>query len=458
MALNLKDLKKFPGNKALGGEFKFIPVDYRNKTVDDIPNLQPHEVNVQAIIKVGLTVDPKTGKRVRPLRPNLCLVSDIPDDDQVIFILRLRKEKKLELAAQDEGKSTLVTSGEMTLNMLIDKFFVDKVSTQVDAKGTQGLLDFWRKEFGHCTLDEITSIDIENHLHNTKKIRNWKPSTFNNYRGPLLQCFKWGMSREGNRIVKHNPVTDVQPDKVENGRDIILNDVQRERLFFELAIRTSHVKEFTQDYRGEEVKCVNPYYKKASNSLSDLVHFGLNTGCRISEAQGLYWEDIDRKRSTINFTKAKRRAKNTRAEIVDGKLVAEYVTNIITDGLKNGSDLKIIKMQAPLKKLLAERQLASKTELIFPEDSRRSWKSLLKVLETPDKEGRFDGVIIPKEFCFHALRHCCGSYLVQGGWSLEKTGEYLGQKSIQSTKRYAHFDESNSEEGADILTRRMYKN
>jgi site-specific recombinase XerD len=84
-------------------------------------------------------------------------------------------------------------------------------------------------------------------------------------------------------------------------------------------------------------------------------------------------------------------------------------------------------------------------------------KKCLSALITSWKAGRFDGVIIPKEFCFHSLRHCCGSYLVQGGWSLEKTGEYLGQKSIQSTKRYAHFDESNSEEGADMLTKRMYK-
>ena len=453
---DMRDLKKFQGNKSLPKGIMFLPVERRKYTVKDINNLPADRVHVLGVYEQDNKVN-QTGKRVRPLRIKLCLVSDIPDNNQLETVFGWRKEKKLELAAQDEAKATLVTSGEMTLNMLIDKFYVNKVSTQVDAKGTKGLLDFWRKKFGHCTLDEITSIDIENHLHNTKIVRNWKPSTFNNYRGPLLQCFKWGMSREGNRIVKHNPVTDMQPEKVENGRDIILNDVQRERLFFELAIRTSHVKEFTQNYRGEEVKCVNPYYKNASNSLSDLVHFGLNTGCRLSEAQGLYWEDIDRKRSTINFTKAKRRAKCTKAEIVDGKLVTEFDTNIITDGLKNGSDLKIIKMQAPLKKLLAERQLASKSELIFPEDSTRSWKSLLKVLETPDKEGRFDGVIIPKGFCFHALRHCCGSYLVQGGWSLEKTGEYLGQKSIQSTKRYAHFDESNSEEGADILTKRMYK-
>tara|TARA_R110000824_G_scaffold322163_1_gene508895 strand:- start:410 stop:1522 length:1113 start_codon:yes stop_codon:yes gene_type:complete len=369
----------------------------------------------------------------------------------------MRKKKRLELVSKDEGKAILVSSGEMTLNMLIDKFIVAKVSKQVDSKGTEGLLRFWREALGDSILDEITFEDIEKPLHNAMKERNWKASTFNNYRGPLLQCFKWGMSREGNRIIKHNPVNDVECEKADAGRDIILNDEQRKRLFFELAIRTSQIKEFTQDYRGKEVKCVNPYYKTASKDLSDLVHFGITTGCRLGEAGGLNWEDIDRKRSTINFTKAKRKSQNTKAEIVEGKLVTEYETNVITEGLKNGSSLKVIKMQSTLKKRLAQRELASKSELIFPNKCTRSWNSLLEVLRTPDKEGRFDGVIIPKGFCFHSLRHCCGSYLVQGGWSLEKTGEYLGQKSIQSTKRYSHFDETNSEEGAGILEERMFK-
>ena len=35
MALNLKDLKKFPGNKNLNGDFMLLPVDDKNYTVAD---------------------------------------------------------------------------------------------------------------------------------------------------------------------------------------------------------------------------------------------------------------------------------------------------------------------------------------------------------------------------------------------------------------------------------------
>tara|TARA_R100000781_G_scaffold58805_2_gene37799 strand:- start:188 stop:1591 length:1404 start_codon:yes stop_codon:yes gene_type:complete len=464
MALNLKDLKKFPGNKTLGGEFKFIPVDYRNKTVDDIPHLQPHEVNVQAIIKVGKTVDPKTGKRVRPLRPNLCLVSELPDPDpetgeadQVGYILDLRKQKKMEMASRDEDKQKILTGNEITLDFLIKKYIVAKVSKQTDAKGTHRILKFWQKKLGDYLLDEISAEDIENVLLKESKERNWKEKTYNNNRGPLLQAFKFGMSKACNRIVKHNPVQDVEFKKVNNLKEVSLNDNQRERLFFELAIRTSQKKVFTQKYKDNDVECINPYYKTASKDLSDMVHFGIITGCRIGEALGLHWKDIDRKRSTINFSKAKRRSKCTLSKInEEGKLIMEYEHNVITQGLKNGSALKVIKMQKTLKKILAKRELKSSTELIFPNDCRRSWNSLLKVLKQPDKEGRFGGEVIPDNFNFHALRHCCGSYLVQAGWSLEKTGKYLGHKDIQSTKRYSHLDETTSEEGAEILEERMF--
>ena len=65
---DIRDLKKFPGNKLLGGEFMFFPID-RTKTVNDIPKLQPHEVKVCAIIHQGKKVDPKTGKRIVMAHP-----------------------------------------------------------------------------------------------------------------------------------------------------------------------------------------------------------------------------------------------------------------------------------------------------------------------------------------------------------------------------------------------------
>jgi len=48
MPRDLKDLKKFKGND-YGADFLLFPVD-RKKTVEDIPNLDLHEVNVCANI------------------------------------------------------------------------------------------------------------------------------------------------------------------------------------------------------------------------------------------------------------------------------------------------------------------------------------------------------------------------------------------------------------------------
>ena len=158
--LNLKDLKKFPGNKNLNGEFILFPVDEKNYTVADIPNLPANRVNVRAIIHQGKKVDPKTGKRIRPLRPILCLVSDLPDKDQLETILEMRKQKKLELATANEGKHELVTGNEITLNFLIDKYIVKKCSKQSDASGTERILSFWREHLGEYILDQITAEDI----------------------------------------------------------------------------------------------------------------------------------------------------------------------------------------------------------------------------------------------------------------------------------------------------------
>ena len=94
---DMRNLKKFSGNKDLGDEFMFLPVEAKKYKVSDIPNLPANRVQVCAIINQGKKVDPKTGKRVRPLRPMICLVSDIPDKDQVKYILDLRQEKKLEI-------------------------------------------------------------------------------------------------------------------------------------------------------------------------------------------------------------------------------------------------------------------------------------------------------------------------------------------------------------------------
>ena len=64
----------------------------------------------------------------------------------------------------------------------------------------------------------------------------------------------------------------------------------------------------------------------------------------------------------------------------------------------------------------------SKSEYDFPNNTLRSWYSLLKHI----------GI---ENFCWHDLRHCCASYLRQDGKSLCIIGSHLGHKDAASKVR-----------------------
>ena len=413
--LNLKNLKKFPGNKNLGSEFRFIPVDYRNKTVEDIPNLQPHEVNVQAIIKVGKTVDPKTGKRVRPLRPNLCLVSDIPDQDQLKYILDLRTAKKLELANADNGRAISVKPSERTFSMLCKKFRVERLSKFKDSWTPSQQLKRWESELGHMTLDEIKPIDVAA----AKKVLldGRSPKTVNNYLWAISGCFDHGIKRL--HWISYNPVKEVEREEVNNEIDRYMTDEERKRFFEGL----------------ESTK---------SPTLKVLCHFGINTGCRKGEAHGLTWDNIDFEKNTISFTKTKRVRTCVGIDEV-GEMI--YERNKVTPTLKNGSKLKVISMKnmPELRKLLMEYKLRSNCEYVFPHDIQHSFRYLLKKCDI-------------KNFRVHDLRHTCASYLVQSGVPLLEAAHHLGQKDYNSVLRYAHLAEDITEKTGNIVANRIYGN
>ena len=65
-------------------------------------------------------------------------------------------------------------------------------------------------------------------------------------------------------------------------------------------------------------------------------------------------------------------------------------------------------------------------------DFKKHWETALKqskLFYSPDH---------PKRFRFHDSRHTTGSHLVMNGATLYETGEVLGHRSVQVTKRYAH--------------------
>ncbi|HCT54373.1 MAG TPA: hypothetical protein DF712_18150 [Balneola sp.] len=411
MALNLKDLKKFPGNKALGDEFMLLPVD-RNKTVNDIPKLQPHEVKVCAIIDQGKKVDPNTGKRIRPLRIKLCLVSDLPDDEQKTEILKMRKEKKLELANNEKIK---VSPGERMLCHLIEKYKVKKLSKFKDPWTPSQRLKKWSIELGNLTFEEIGPAEVT--AAKDKITKGLSPKTVNDYLWALSACFDFGIKNL--HWISKNPVKDVVREKVNNEIVRYLTDDERKKFFDALEETTSP-------------------------TLKVLCHFGINTGCRKGEALGLTWNDIDFEKNTIRFNKTKRIRTCTGVD-KKGELIIER--NKVTPTLKNGSKEKVISMKnmTKLRQLLLEHKLKSRSEYVFPHDTQHSFRYLLKKCGITN-------------FRFHDLRHSCASYLVQSGVPLLDTAHHLGQKDYNSVLRYAHLAEDTTEKTGSIVSERMYGN
>ena len=409
--LNLKDLKKFPGNKALGGEFMFLPVDSKNLTVKNIPNLPADKVLVLGLFQQGKK--PKAGKRVRPLRIKLCLVSELPDDDQLETIFRWRAEKKLELASKDVGK-VIVTGGERLVSHLINEYVLSsKIANKKDAWTIQQILNFWSAEIGHILLSELkaSEISVAKSL-----LKDRAPKTQNNYVSALCSCFNYGVKNL--HWISANVVKEVAKEEVDNKIERFLSDDERGR--------------FLEGLEASE-----------SPTLKVFGHFGLATGCRKSEALALTWSDIDFENNTITFNSAKRRKVCTGSE--NGKLL--FHRNVIQSGLKNGSNAKVISMKnlGPLRTILLEHKLKVNSELVFPQDPRKSFETLLRNCKIDN-------------FRFHDLRHTCASYLVQAGVELLKVAAHLGHKNIQSTLRYAHLSPKVTEETGGAVAARIYGN
>ena len=436
---DIRDLKKFPGNKALGNEFMFFPID-RTKTVKDIPKLQPNQVKVCAIINQGKgkKVDPKTGKRVRPLRPNLCLVSELPDEDQVEYILALRKEKKLELANKDEGTSIILKPGERTVAQLINKY-VDTVlpSLKNSERYEKDLREIWEPEIGHLTLDEITADHIED-VKDKLINKELAASSINNRVQCLKSAFRFGAGK--------NKKFRVRPAWVTNdvSKDIEAMDLDNERNRYLSPDELKRLK--------EQIKL------STSDDLEDVCDFLLAAGCRWSEMQGLTWDCFDKDQNVILFNKVLSRSVCSGKEIVKGKTKLIHEKNQLRSGLKNGSKGRVFDIEnlPKLRMMLLERKLESTDKLIFPKNPRTAFRTAVKrATEKAKAEG---SVSFSESFTWHDFRHTCLSYLAQNGvdeWTMKAHG---GHESLQSLERYSHLCPKQTRKSTAVLNEVLYGN
>jgi integrase len=146
---------------------------------------------------------------------------------------------------------------------------------------------------------------------------------------------------------------------------------------------------------------------------ADLCIFLADTGCRLGEAIGLRWNDIDSGRATFWLTKSGR----SRTIPLTGRARKAIEKHA---GRRTGpyASIKQHKFRIVWHEAKAEAGLAH------------------------------DADVMP-----HALRHTCAARLVRGGVALRRVQAWLGHQTLQMTMRYAHLATNDLDVCVPILER-----
>ena len=421
MPIDLRDLKNFKGND-YKSDFIRVPVD-RKKKVEDIKNLDLHEVNV-----CGYLGDKNVaGNRRVPVK--LLRLDKLKVNDQFgqlwDILLEKRKKPRSKVSDNASGESLGV---EHTLGELIDKFLVDVAWEFKDFKSYRQRCGYWKKEIGKLPIEEVTTGIVKEHKYLLKKngpygTSNLKPVTVNRYVECLQRAFRFAIDIGW---ANDCPISNKKvPKDTEEKRVRWLDDDELEKLFNALELTSS-------------------------KNLYDMVHFSLNTGCRKSEALGLRWKDVDFKNNLIYFRVVKRGRQCVNAKFNKrGEPEFEVKSVVFEEGLKNGDNVKVQRLNnmPKVREILIRRrgnpELVSRSEFVFPNNTLRSWYSLLERI----------GI---ENFRWHDLRHCCASYMRQDGKDLGIIGSHLGHKDAASTARYSHLSGEETLETGASISKKLY--
>ncbi len=160
----------------------------------------------------------------------------------------------------------------------------------------------------------------------------------------------------------------------------------------------------------------------ATNKLTiDLIAFLIYTGCRKGEALNLKWDDVD----------------------LQNDVIAIKATKTKYD--------RYIPVSKPLKELLNGIEKKDDCLYVFNDDGRK----LGDFKRSFHTACRNAGI---KDMHIHDLRHVFASKMVKNGTSLFITGELLGHRTTQMTKRYSHLVPETLKKAVDDVWGRDNKN
>ena len=149
------------------------------------------------------------------------------------------------------------------------------------------------------------------------------------------------------------------------------------------------------------------------SEVADLVEVLVDTGMRLSEALNLKYEDID------------------------------FETGLISIWFNKGDRPRSVPMTSRVRSVLEGRSAGNlvKPFSIKAHQAETAWRWVRKEMRLNSD----------REFIIHALRHTCGSRLVNRGIDLYVIKEWLGHSTIQVTERYAHLDPSKLAHAVTVL-------
>ncbi len=159
----------------------------------------------------------------------------------------------------------------------------------------------------------------------------------------------------------------------------------------------------------------------ATNKLTrDLITFLIYTGCRKGEALNLKWDDVDLQNDVIAIK-----------------------------GTKTKYD-RYVPISKPLKELLSGIEKHQDCLYVFNKNGAKLG-DFKKSFHTACKNAGF------KDMHIHDLRHVFASKMVMDGTSLYITGELLGHRTTQMTKRYSHLVPSTLRKAVDDVWNKSSK-
>ena len=277
------------------------------------------------------------------------------------------------------------------IDFYLEEILPDKPRNK-DAASKISRLKWWRDQIGNVTFIALKPETIKKKL--SQLGRKLKPQTVKHYRNALsnvytelIRTYHW---------TRYNPVKDVPPPLVKNGRTRFLDEDEIDRL-------------------------LNACRNSQSDSLYDVVVLALSTGMRFGEILGLQWKDVDLKRGKIT--------------IGDGK----------------NDDSRVVPLQGEGWKRLRQRVSRFKGDWVFPSQDGTKPAAIRTSFYNALKRAGID------DFKFHDLRHTASSWLAMNGATLSELAEILGHKTLAMVKRYSHFTEAHTSELVKRMNKKMFQ-